>query len=444
MRLLSIVLSIFGFLFATSAGNAAAQPFARATVTTVGPIIPGQQINLAVDVFAPNFFTSPPQLPLFDIPNAVVTLPEQRGQNMVETIDGVQYSGIRHVYAIVPQAEGNFSLPPAAITFSYADENAAPVRASVTLPATTFSVSGLPGGRQTSPTFAAENLTISQSLDRDPATLKVGETIVRRVTIFAQNTQAMMIPALSFVAPVGASIYQQTPAIADGVKDTDGQSGSSRTSSVTYVVNTTGTLEIPAVSLEWFDTKTHAMQTSSTPAVTVTVAAAPAPSDAIAPTLEDGTPKSAAIANKRNLVIAGLLAAVLLGSVVVLRLLLPRLRNQMERILDARRQTESSYFNALLATLKHDDPAATYRALDSWSRKAGFRILTDWRATIVDAELETQVDALERKLFDRPKTTDEAVDVSKLKGSLKRSRRLARRSRQVVRSRAGMLPDLNP
>ena len=68
----------------------AAEPFARATVDDSGDIVPGRQVYVTVDVFAPDFFTSPPQFPLFDLPNALVTLPDERAQNILQTVDGVQ------------------------------------------------------------------------------------------------------------------------------------------------------------------------------------------------------------------------------------------------------------------------------------------------------------------------------------------------------------------
>ena len=68
------------------------------------------------------FLTSPPQFPLFDVPDAIVTLPDDRAQNMVETIDGVQYAGIRRTYAVIPEASGTFTLPPVVITFGYSQD----------------------------------------------------------------------------------------------------------------------------------------------------------------------------------------------------------------------------------------------------------------------------------------------------------------------------------
>jgi hypothetical protein len=212
----------------------AAEPFARATIEETGRIVPGQQVQISVDVFVPDFFTSPPQFPLFDLPNAIVTLPDDRAQNMVETIDGVQYAGIRRTYAVIPETSGTFTLPPAVITLGYSQEGK-PVAGQATLPAKSFIVEATPGGGTASLAFAASDLTIKQSFDRDPTTLTIGDALVRTITVFAENTQAMMMPAVPIAASTGLKQYLKPPKIADGVQAEDRTTGSTRTETITYV-----------------------------------------------------------------------------------------------------------------------------------------------------------------------------------------------------------------
>ena len=128
---------VIALLLALSALPAiAAEPFARSAIEKTDTIVPGQQLRLTVDVFAPCFFTSPPDLPLFEMEDALVTLPEERAQNLVETIDGVQYAGIRRQYAIVPERAGSFSIPPISINFAYSADGA-PTRGTVKSPTRT-------------------------------------------------------------------------------------------------------------------------------------------------------------------------------------------------------------------------------------------------------------------------------------------------------------------
>ena len=106
----------------------AAAPFAKASIDGEGPFVPGQQIRVVVDVFAPNFFTDAPQFPLFDLPDALVTQTQDRSQTIVQTIDGVEYSGIRKTYAVVLEQPGNFTIPALKIPLTYSD-NGTPTKA---------------------------------------------------------------------------------------------------------------------------------------------------------------------------------------------------------------------------------------------------------------------------------------------------------------------------
>jgi hypothetical protein len=99
-------LIVFGLLLTTRflVSDAAAQePIIRAKIEEAGTIVPGQQVHLVLNVLAPGFFTSPPQFPLFALPHALVTLPDERSQNVTDTINGIQFSGIQKRYSIIPQ-----------------------------------------------------------------------------------------------------------------------------------------------------------------------------------------------------------------------------------------------------------------------------------------------------------------------------------------------------
>jgi len=435
----SLLLALLGWAYAF--GAEAAGPFARASVDTKGPVVPGQQISLAVDVFAPNFFTSAPQFPLLDIPNAVVTLPDQRALNLNDTVDGVDYSGIRKVYAMVPQVAGHFTLPPAAIPLSYRDDNGQTVKATVAIPAISFDVAAAPGAL---PAFAAQEVVVSQSLDRKPETLTAGDALVRTVTIFAENTQAMMIPAPDFPAPPGVSVYRETPRLADDAHDRHGNAGSSRTERVTYVMEKPGTYQIPAASLDWYDTAKHQTGQASAPAVTATVAAAPPPTQTIAPQLPppDGSP---ALDQKAKRAIA-LLALVVLAAAVVyalLRFVWPPLDKRRRAYLERRAQSEPASFGHLLAVLDGDDAWTAYWALGGWTKRAGFRTIADWTATVEDGRLRARIEDLHRALFAGERADAGSQDFSELRQRIVAARR-AQLSAKKEKTQRSALPRLNP
>lgn len=447
-------MKMFGRLAATAllvwscaVGAEAAGPFARASIDTKGPIVPGQQISLSVDVLAPNFFASAPQFPLLDIPNAVVTLPDQRALNLNETVDDVEYSGIRKTYAVVPQVAGHFTLPPASVPLSYRDDNGQTVKATIRIPEVSFDVAAAPGTPEGgSAAFAAQEVIVTQTFDNKPEALTTGEALVRTVTIFAENTQAMMIPAPDFPAPPGVSVYREAPSLADNAHDEDGNAGSSRTERITYVMDKPGTFQVPTVSLDWYDTTKHHLEHASAPAVTATVAPAPPPTQTIAPQLSPPQEKSSPPFG-RKVKLAVMLAAVIGVAAAVIYALLRYAWPPIDRRLSAyhqrRAESEPAYFTRLTAALDGGDAWTAYRALGVWTRRAGFRTIADWASTVQDDRLRARIEDLHHALFAGGAGDGGRQDFSDLKPLVieaRRTRAAARKRREHLHA----LPQLNP
>lgn len=368
----------------------AAEPFARATLEDGGRIVPGQQVYVTVDVFAADFFTSPPQFPLFDLPNALVTLPEERRQNLVQTIDGTQYSGIRQRYAIVPEAPGTYTLPAIEIELGYSADGKVTHAIARTDPVS-FSAQAGPG---TSATFAARNVIVGQTFDRNPASLKAGDAVVQTITITAEDTQAMMIPPLSASAVPGLERYAKMPKIEDGIS-VNRETASRRTETYIYTTAAEGHFTIPAVEYRWLDIDHDEMKIARLPAVEVVVAPASAQTG-IAPEL---APASAPPFEHRRLVALKIVA--LLGLAAVLWAV-RGLPGTIGRALSAGRARFKASRRYRLRRLRHvvatEDPAQVYAALQTWSRSEGFRTLKGW-ATIAHPNLPAAVESLEKTLF---------------------------------------------
>lgn len=371
-----------------------AEPFARASVEDGGNIVPGQQVRVDVDIFVPDFFTSPPQFPLFDLPNALVTLPEERAQNITQTIDGVQYSGIRRAYAIVPQASGAFTLPEIDIDLGYSVDGT-PTRTSVKIPSVSFSVGGSTSADQQSIVFAARSLSLEQSFDRDAGSLKVGDALVRTITVTAEDTQAMMIPPIAAGSAEGLRQYEKSPKIEDGIA-VGRETASRRTETYVYTADKDGSFVIPAVSYEWFDVASHETKSVALPPVTVAVSTA-ASETAIKPVVDDAQADQPHVSRQKiALAISAFLALVFL--VWLALRLFPILAR---RIAEARHRLLSSHgyrLRLLRQTIRTGNETGIYSDLHTWSRSLGYRTLSAWVDEGPD-DLAVQVDILSRKLF---------------------------------------------
>ncbi len=422
-----IIIVLFMLVSKTAPG---AEPFARATIETQGNIVPGQQIRVLVEVFAPNFFTSPPQFPLFDLPDTLVTIPDERAQNTAQTIDDVEYAGIQRSYAVVPERPGTYTLPPLRIDFGYSVDGK-PIKSFAVTNGATFNVSVSTEGVH-GIAFAAKGLTLTQSYDREPATLKKGDALVRTITIFAEDTQAMMIPALETGSADGLTQYIKPPQIADDVQ-IDRSHGSSRTETITYMAEKQGSFVIPGLSYSWFDLDNGTQQIAVLPSVNVIVAPTSPTSDHIAPELQN--------TGSTSTVWGVLPIFATIGLMLIVYSLWRFKRQIMQRtrqVLGWLKQYKTSRhvrLRHLRSTIMTGDDQSIYIALQNWSQCLGHRSLDAWLDAQQSQQLRAEVTTLERRLF---RSKDVAVDKRALAALV------GAQAARTQRSRKPRLPELNP
>ncbi|WER45466.1 BatD family protein [Cupriavidus sp. WKF15] len=392
-------------LWQASALALAADPLVRVEVAAQQPVLPGQQIRIEVTVLAPNFFLSAPVFPTLQVPGAIVTMPDDRGQNTVETINGASYAGIRKTYLFAAEQGGDFQLPQVSIAFTYSGDDGKPRQGSVTLPATTIRAAGA-AGAPAAATLPVARLIVTQHFDRPvsgpQAHFHAGDALVRTVTTFAPQTQAMMIRPPKVEAPSGVRVFAGDPQLSDAAQDSAGNAGGSRTDRITYVFEHAGTYTLPAIKVEWFDPVTRKPGESEAPEVKVDVASAPGLAG-LSPTGPHAAPLPGerGAAWRRWLWAAGGVL-VLLPAWLLQRWARPRVA-RLRRALAARRSARAAGSEARLAVLlqacRDNDAVAAYRALGVWSHTAWGKAQSEWVAGTGNAALAAAVGELERRLF---------------------------------------------
>lgn len=435
-------------LWLASALALAADPVVRVEVAAQQPVLPGQQIRIEVTILAPNFFLSAPVFPTLQVPGAIVTMPDDRGQNTVETIGGVSYAGIRKTYLFAAEQGGDYQLPQVSIAFTYSGDDGKPRQGSVTLPATTIRAAGA-AGAPAGATLPVARLNVTQRFDRPvsgpQAQFHAGDALVRTITTFAPQTQAMMIRPPKVEAPSGVRVFAGDPRLSDVAHDSAGNTGGSRTDRITYVFEHSGTYTLPAVKVEWFDPATRKPGESEAPEVKVEVASAPGLAG-LSPTGPHAAPLpgEGGTAWRLWLWAAGG-ALVLLLAWALLHWARPRVA-RLRRALAARRSARAAGSEARLAALlqacRANDAPAAYRALGVWSRTAWGKAPADWVAANGDTALAAAVDELERRLFGAAASTG-SWNGNALAGLLSKC---APPNRPVRAHRASpaALPPLNP
>lgn len=395
----------------------AAAPLVRVHVLGKQPALVNQQIRFEMEILAPNYFTSAPPFPNIQIPGAIVTMPDESGQNAVEQIGGQTYAGITKTYVFAAQQAGDYVLPPLVVKFTYGGEEGKPMHGQVTLPPTKISAK-LPAGAQaamaasSTPGTAAQpvaKVTISQHFDHTGADkaliqLKAGDALVRTLDTYAELTQAMMIPPPKIDAPNGVRVFSADPKLNDVTKDRVGLVGGQRTDQVTYVFEKPGHYTLPSVDMAWFNVATNKSEIARAPAIQVVVEARAA-GDGIAPeaapvaqVVQTPKPFWRNIDWKQWLAVA----AALLALASAAWWLAPRLRAWREAAQRRRAAyaiSEAALFEDAAKACQGGSPSAAYEALVRWSRQGLGISLSAWVAQLQDAELHNQWHALQTRLF---------------------------------------------
>lgn len=177
---------------AQQAGNL--EPILQVTIDPPRVVV-GQRTTLRVDVLAPNYMTAPPELPAFQVRNAVTR--QLQSVNRSEELNGTTYAGVRFEFAIYPQEPGSYAIASQTLTVRYAAEPPATREATMALPRIAFDAFIPDGASALNPFIAATRLTIEQAVQRSSDQLKAGDAATRIVTIKAEGTPAMLLPPVT-------------------------------------------------------------------------------------------------------------------------------------------------------------------------------------------------------------------------------------------------------
>ncbi|CAM2154401.1 exported protein of unknown function [Pararobbsia alpina] len=257
--------------YADADPGSAPQTRVRVHLDPAGPVVAGTEVKLVVDLLTTTYFTDAPDWPLFNLADAVVSLPDEQATNLSETIDGVRWFGVSRAYRIAPQAAKTFDIAPFVITLHPGGIDT-PVK--VTTPALKL-IATLPEGAEGMKTFFATTaLTATQQIAPAKKDAQVGEAITRTITQRATGTQAMLVPPVVFTDVEGLQRTAGPASTHDVTDDRAGLVAGLRTDSVSYIAQRAGHYTLPAIKVEWWNATTHRREVIELPAVSISVAAA--------------------------------------------------------------------------------------------------------------------------------------------------------------------------
>ncbi len=237
------------------------------TVTT------GERVTLVIDVLTSTWFSGAPEYQHLKIPGAVAQTRSEFVSNLSEQIDGKTFSGLRREFVIFAQRPGQMVIPGLTIKASPITQagGTAVTRTVVRSQPKLLRVEALAGvpSRQAAP-LVAESVDMQQALTQPNDRWHVGDILERRVTIRAEGSLGMLIPALTW-PPVRGLRQQSLPEqVSDNMAR--GAFTGTRTEVRRYTLQQPGHFTLPSLSLDWWDGE--AWQQAELPAQEIQVAPA--------------------------------------------------------------------------------------------------------------------------------------------------------------------------
>ncbi len=404
------------------AGTATAQqPLVRVAITPEAVPV-GEAAELRVTVLVPTWFTSPPGYPSLDLANAITRLPPDSSYPTSERVGNETWSGIVRSYQVYPLSAASYRFDDLTLEVSFADPaTRRPVTIDVAMPAIELRANVPDGAAALDPYLAGTTLTLTREVDGDIGALEAGDAVVLRYTAELDGVPAMFLPPM-FEDPqlAGVSIYVDEPQVTD-----DGIAR--RTEKVTLVFEAGGAFEIPALSLDWWNTRSRAIETASVEPLTLAVSGPPLPEPAVE---TQATGQTYPI----RVIVIGTAVLVLLALSV--RPVVRRVRASRRR----HRQSEEYAFKRLLQTIGSGDTRAVHGELVRWLQKASpGSDLRQFAVRYGDDALSRQLDLLSRNLF---QGAEASADLQVLRKAIASARNNLRQ--RSAGHRRFALPPLNP
>lgn len=362
-------------------------------------VVVGQRTTLRIDVLAPNYMTSPPELPGFQVRNAITR--QLQNVNLSEERNGTSFAGVRFEFAVYPQEPGSYAISDHKLKVTYAAEPPAVREETLALPRLAFAAFIPDAAAGLNPFLAANRLTIEQSVQRSSEQLRVGDSVSRNVTVRAEEIPAMLLPPVTFPPVDGLAVYPAQPVLED---KTDGRTDAltaTRTDSTTYILQRAGEYVLPAIDVRWWNVAEGRIETAHLDSVTMQVAVNPAVQTAGA----NAPARRSNWAAIGDFVLDHWIGAILaLAGLAVLGWIVPRgaraIATHYRRHRLAYLHSEQFSFDRLRHVVRSGDARQSYFALLEWLQRFGpAGSVTALKAAARDPVLERELTSLEAQLF---------------------------------------------
>jgi hypothetical protein len=235
----------------------------------------GQKVNIIVEVLSETHFSGATRIDLPDIAGAVFYKPEERAVVGSKEMDGKTFSTQRHELAFYAQRAGSFEIPSLTVRFGVAGvggEKATEYKNQTQ--AIQIKTVMPPGTEKLTRLITATDLKVTEVWNPQPnKEFIAGNAIKRKITFTAPDIPGMVFPKIHIAQMDGLKIYRDRATIHDKINR--GSLIGERVDTLTYVCQSAGTYQLPAIQIQWWDLSSGQLKTIQLPDVRFKVKPSP-------------------------------------------------------------------------------------------------------------------------------------------------------------------------
>lgn len=401
-------------------------------LATDGAIWQGQRVVIRTTIKSPDTFANVPAFDLPQVTGAILVPPSGSPVLGTETIGDDSFTTQTHDLLVFPQQVGTITIPSFTIRFSSSVGFGKPVQSQIvkTTPVS-FSVKKPPGTEHLAMVLTTTNLSVHETWEPQPGKepVAVGTAFKRTIQTTAGDLPGIVLPTFQIQPPAGLRVYKQEPILND--EDNRGDLTGKRSDSATFVCEQSGTYELPAMTVTWWNPTEQVLHHATLPARTIKVAA-PSTTELT----KQPTPSAASSAWTAARLIS---ATILVGVICAVVWFWPTLTGFWNAHQAVVAESEPHYFQVIVKACHSGDAKVTYQAILAWREKLDLE-----HGFSSDAALVSELRLLEVQLFGSPASTGvRSWSPEQLLTCVTQFRRHRQRERALI-LRHDELPAINP
>ena len=220
-----------------------------------------------------------PQFTELELSDSVVQLIGSPNQ-YEKLIDGVRYGVYEKRYVIFPQSSGPLEIPDILFRGEVTDgssnfvfRNLNTRRVTAFIEGVTIDIKERPANMRSERFWLpATSISLQETWSRDTQNMGIGESVVRTLTLVAEGLDGAVLPPFSDTQIDKLNLYAEPVDIQRTFNE--GSIVGTRIESTTYVPTESGIIEIPAISIPWWNTDSDEFMITTIDATTLQVATA--------------------------------------------------------------------------------------------------------------------------------------------------------------------------